>query len=216
LFLLLFIPLTNKLYASLFRGIEAWGNNHFRTIHIQKLDLLTRAQITTALIQVARTTRYVLFLLVISTCIFIVLGLYSPTHSLSQAVVGKLFETGLLLWEKILDFLPNLFMLLAIGILTRLALKVMGFFYDAIWRGKIRVNTLHHELVEPTYQLLKLLVIAFAPEAAFPYIPGSSSPVFKAISIFVGFLLSLGSTSLISNIVSGIVLTYSYPFYRQR
>jgi small-conductance mechanosensitive channel len=45
--------------------------------------------------------------------------------------------------------------------------------------------------------------------AAFPYIPGSSSLVFKAISIFVGFLLSLGSTSMASNIISGIVLTYS-------
>jgi len=96
-----------------------------------------------------------------------------------------------------------------ITILTRMALKVMGFFYDAIWRGKIRVNSLHHELVEPTYQLLRLLVIAFALVAAFPYIPGSSSPVFKAISIFIGFLLSLGSTSLASNIVSGIVLTYT-------
>ncbi len=85
----------------------------------------------------------------------------------------------------------------------------MSFFYDAIWKGKIRVNKLHHELVEPTYQLLRLLVIAFALVAAFPYIPGSSSPVFKAISIFIGFLLSLGSTSLASNVVSGIVLTYT-------
>ncbi len=75
--------------------------------------------------------------------------------------------------------------------------------------GKIWVNTLHHELVEPTYQLLRMLVIAFALVAAFPYIPGSSSPVFKAISIFIGFLLSLGSTSLASNVVAGIVLTYT-------
>ena len=100
-------------------------------------------------------------------------------------------------------------MLLVVFGVTRLVLKVMGFLYEAIWKGKIQVNTLHHDLVEPTYQLLRLLVIAFALVAAFPYIPGSSSPVFKAISIFIGFLLSLGSTSLASNIVSGIVLTYT-------
>jgi len=53
------------------------------------------------------------------------------------------------------------------------------------------------------------MIIAFTLVAAFPYIPGSSSPVFKGLSIFVGFLLSLGSTSLVSNIVAGIVLTYT-------
>ena len=63
--------------------------------------------------------------------------------------------------------------------------------------------------MEPTYQLLRFLVIAFALVAAFPYIPGSSSPMFRGLSIFVGFLISLGSTSLVTNIISGIVLTYS-------
>jgi small-conductance mechanosensitive channel len=68
---------------------------------------------------------------------------------------------------------------------------------------------MHPDLVDPTYQLLRLLVIAFAIVAAFPYIPGSDSPVFRGISIFVGFLLSLGSTSLVSNLIAGLVLIYT-------
>ena len=209
LFLVLFIMGTKRLAASLCRVIDSWEHYHFHTIRIQKLDLLTRAQIATALKRVVKIVRNLLLLLVISTCLFIILSLYSVTRGLSQAIGGGLFEIGASLWEGIQAFLPNLLILIAITVLTRLALKLMGFFYDAIWKGKIRVNTLHHELVEPTYQLLRLLVIAFAVVAAFPYIPGSSSPVFKAISIFIGFLLSLGSTSMASNIVSGIVLTYS-------
>lgn len=207
--LLLFIAVTNRLYASLYRRIDDWGHYHFRTIRIQKLDLLTRAQIAAALIKFVKTTRYVLLSVAISACVFIILGLYKLTSGLSQAIGGWLSAIGASAWDGIRAVLPNLLILVVIIILTRQVLKVMGFFYDAIWGGKIRVNTLHHELVEPTYQLLRLLVIAFALVAAFPYIPGSSSPVFKAISIFVGFLLSLGSTSLASNIVSGIVLTYT-------
>ncbi len=209
LFLSLFIIITNRLYASLYRSIEDWEHYHFRTIRIQKLDLVTRAQIATVLLQVVKTARNVLLLLVISSCLFIILSLYSLTSGLSQAFSDLLSEIGITLWGGIQAILPNLLILVAISIVTRLALKVMSFFYEAIWKGKIRVNSLHDELVEPTYQLLRLLVIAFAIVAAFPYIPGSSSPVFKAISIFIGFLLSLGSTSMASNIVSGIVLTYT-------
>ena len=209
LFLSLFIIGTNRLYASLSRIIEDWEHYNFRTIRIQKLDLLTRVQIAAALMQVVKTVRNALLLLVTAACLFIILSLYSLTNGLSQAVSSSLLTLGTSIWGGIEAILPNLLILLVITFLTRLALRVMRFFYDAIWKGKIQVNSLHHELMEPTYQLLRLLVIAFAIVAAFPYIPGSSSPVFKAISIFVGFLLSLGSTSMASNIVSGIVLTYT-------
>ena len=207
--LLLFSTALNRLCATLYRHIENWGHYYFRTVRIQKLDLLTRAQIAGALTQTVKTSRIVLITLVLSACFLLITSLYTLTSGISQAVGGWLTEISGVLSKEIAAFLPNLLMLVVISILTRLALKVMGFFYDAIFGGKIRVNKLHHELVEPTFQLLRLLVIAFALVAAFPYIPGSSSPVFKAISIFVGFLLSLGSTSLANNIISGIVLTYT-------
>ncbi|MCK4725330.1 MAG: mechanosensitive ion channel, partial [Anaerolineales bacterium] len=53
------------------------------------------------------------------------------------------------------------------------------------------------------------LTVALALVAAYPYIPGSDSPAFRYISLFIGFLLSLGSTSLVANIIAGIVLTYT-------
>ncbi len=46
----------------------------------------------------------------------------------------------------------------------------------------------------------------------FPYLPGSSSPAFRGISIFLGVLFSLGSASSISNMISGIILTYMRAF----
>ena len=209
LFLILFITGTNRIYTSLYEKIEAWGHNHFRTIRIQRLDLVTRKQIAAALIQVVKTTRFSLLILISAGCFVEVLSLYPLTSSVSYVVIEWVSEIVISLWKNAQAFFPNLFMLVLISMGTRLALKVMEFFYDAFWKGTIQIQSLHPELVEPTYQLLRLLVIAFALVAAFPYIPGSSSPVFRAISIFAGFLLSLGSTSLASNIVSGIVLTYT-------
>jgi small-conductance mechanosensitive channel len=55
-------------------------------------------------------------------------------------------------------------------------------------------------------------MLALAAVIVFPYLPGSDSPAFQGISIFIGVLLSLGSTSAVSNIVAGVVLTYMIPF----
>jgi small-conductance mechanosensitive channel len=43
----------------------------------------------------------------------------------------------------------------------------------------------------------------------YPYIPGSSSNAFKGMSVFVGLLLSLGSSSVVGQFTSGLVLMYS-------
>jgi small-conductance mechanosensitive channel len=47
---------------------------------------------------------------------------------------------------------------------------------------------------------------------AYPYIPGSDSEAFKGISLLLGVLFSLGSTSLISNIIAGYTMTYRRAF----
>ncbi len=46
----------------------------------------------------------------------------------------------------------------------------------------------------------------------FPYLPGSSSNIFKGVSVFLGVLFSLGSSSAIANMVAGLVITYMRPF----
>lgn len=64
----------------------------------------------------------------------------------------------------------------------------------------------------PTFNIVKVLIYAFALIVIFPYLPGSNSPIFQGVSIFVGILFSLGSSTAISNAVAGIVMTYMHPF----
>ena len=47
---------------------------------------------------------------------------------------------------------------------------------------------------------------------AYPYIPGSASDAFKGISIFVGVVFSLASTTAISNLIAGYALIYRRAF----
>jgi len=46
----------------------------------------------------------------------------------------------------------------------------------------------------------------------FPLLPDSETAVFRGVSVFLGVLFSLGSTTVISNVVAGLVLTYMRSF----
>ncbi len=64
----------------------------------------------------------------------------------------------------------------------------------------------------PTFNIIKTLLYVFMFIIIFPYLPGSNTPIFQGVSVFVGVVISLGSTSLIGNAVAGLVLTYMRPF----
>ena len=46
----------------------------------------------------------------------------------------------------------------------------------------------------------------------YPYIPGSQSPAFKGVTIFIGVLFSLGSSSFLAKLIAGYTMTYRRAF----
>ena len=104
---------------------------------------------------------------------------------------------------------PELFMVALIVIVARIASRGVGFWCDAIERGHVRVEWLYPETIRPTRRLLMVLVWIFAGIMAYPHIPGSNTDAFKGVSVFVGLLVTLGSSGLVNQIMSGFMLTYS-------
>jgi small-conductance mechanosensitive channel len=76
----------------------------------------------------------------------------------------------------------------------------------------VQLANFEAEWAIPTYRIVRVLVVVFALVLAYPYIPGSDSEAFKGISILLGVLFSLGSTSMISNIIAGYAMTYRRAF----
>lgn len=64
----------------------------------------------------------------------------------------------------------------------------------------------------PTFHIIRFLLYAFMIAMIYPYLPGSDSGVFQGISVFVGLIVSLGSSTVIGNIIAGLVITYMRPF----
>ncbi|MEN8227766.1 MAG: mechanosensitive ion channel family protein [Bacteroidota bacterium] len=112
----------------------------------------------------------------------------------------------------LLNFLPNLFYIFVIIVIARYVVRVFTTITKEIEEDNLVLKGFHKDWAKPTFNIIKIVLYAFTLVFIFPYLPGSDSPAFKGVSIFLGVLFSLGSTSAIANIVAGIVITYMRPY----
>lgn len=140
-------------------------------------------------------------------------GLFPQTAGISTTLLDYLKAAFGRVGTAIINYLPSGGFVLIVCLLTHYVIQALKFWADAIERGDVPVKGLHPEMVKPTYQLLRFAIAIFALVIAFPYLPGGQSEAFKGVSIFLGVLLSLGSSSAVSNVLAGLVLTYMRPFH---
>ena len=108
-----------------------------------------------------------------------------------------------------LHSLPGLFAVIVIFFLTRWIVRLARTFFDQVVLGRIRVSWLDPEVAQATQRILTGIAWILAIVVAYPYIPGSGTDAFKGISVFVGLMISLGSTGIINQVMSGLFVVYS-------
>ncbi len=113
---------------------------------------------------------------------------------------------------SIWNYLPNLFSILVIVLVMRYVIRLVKYIFNEIETGKLNLPGFHSDWAQTTFSLVKFLLVAFSLILIFPYLPGSDSEIFKGVSVFLGVLVSFGSSSVITNIMAGLVLTYMRPF----
>jgi small-conductance mechanosensitive channel len=114
--------------------------------------------------------------------------------------------------RAVLADVPDLIFLAVLIIVVRYVLRIFRVFFDAVEQGTVTLSDFDPEWGSPTFRVVRICVLAFAMVVAYPYIPGSNSEAFKGVSIFVGLLLSIGSTSFVANIIAGYTLIYRRAF----
>ena len=110
------------------------------------------------------------------------------------------------------EYLPNLFTIIVIVLVFKYSIRFVSYIFSEIDAGKLKINGFHEDWAIPTFSIVKFLLYAFMFIMIFPYLPGSDSGIFQGVSVFLGLLVSLGSSSAISNMVAGLVITYMRPF----
>jgi small-conductance mechanosensitive channel len=194
------------------RALEERVHRQIRDVEIASYKLIDSEQIWTA---VRGTLRAILALLGLAAG-FVSLGLALRQFPWTRAAANNLFSYLLdplrAMGRSLLGALPNLIFLVVLLVIVRWALKAARLFFGSVKRGKVTLRGFDPTWADPTYRLVRIGVIAFGVIVAYPYIPGSSSDAFKAVSIFGGILFSLGSSSIIASVIAGYAMTYRRTF----
>lgn len=195
------------------RAAADWyTHQHLKERGSRILSLFSRATLLEATANALSVARWIITLVLFNFFLNYTIRLFPGTGEISRTLGSYLLAPLYALGAAALSYLPNLFFVLLVAIIANYLIRLSNYVFIKIARGAILVEGFYPDWAVPTAKLVRLLIIVLALIIAFPYLPGSHSPAFQGISLFVGVLFSLGSSSTISNVINGVILTYMRAF----
>jgi len=176
---------------------------------IADVDIVRTSQLPALERAVVTALSIVLDLLVIYGTVGFVLRRFPYTRPWGESMRGFLLTTAKNLGLGVADAIPGLVTVLIILFITRMLVRLIGFWFNAIERGSLTPRWIYPETAQPTRRLMTGLLWIFAIVVAYPYLPGSGTDAFKGVSVFLGLMVTFGSSGLVNQIMSGFMVTYS-------
>jgi len=192
--------------------ITACKGTYIRTLRFQSIELLHEDQMTALLLSSVRFIRLVLMLGLLYLYIPLVLSFFPMTEGVAARLFGYIEAPVVKVWQGVTAYLPNVFFILVITVCTWYVIRFSRFLFHEVEKQNISLPGFYPDWAMPSFKITRFLIIAFAVVVAFPYLPGSDSPAFRGVSVFLGVLFSLGSSSAVANVVAGVILTYMRAF----
>ena len=137
------------------------------------------------------------------------LGRFIATAPIAEQMADWLW--GRLVWvgDGIVGGLPGLVTVVIVLAITRVAVDLLRYFFDAVQGGRLRLAMFHPDTIGATRRIVTLLFWAVGLAAAYPYLPGASSAAFQGLSVLFGLMITLGSAGIVAQAMSGLVVVYS-------
>lgn len=208
----LLFRLTIYLYRRLKQRIIRLATSKLRSVVVKDYEFLTKEQQTRILIFAALMVRYLFTAIQLIITIPILFSIFPQTEKLAITIFSYIYKPIKVIFYAILDYIPNIFIIVIIYFLIRYIIKGLKYLANEIESGKLRITGFYADWAQPTFNIVKFLLYAFMIAMVYPYLPGANTGVFQGISVFVGLIVSLGSTAVIGNIIAGLVITYMRPF----
>ncbi len=211
-FFLLFLKTLLLLFRHMTGKVGAWKGTLIRPVRVHSVELLSEERIAALGITALAALRLELMLGLLYGYLMLMFSFFEATRSWAGTLAGYLLAPVRTVLGSVIDFLPNLFYIAVIAAFAYYLVKLLRFFFTELDKGTFILPGFYPEWAVPTFKLVRVLVAFFALIVIFPYIPGSDSPGFKGLSVFLGLLLSLCLSTAITNIIAGVAITYMRPF----
>lgn len=212
LILVLLIVYLKKFFRWTAKKIEEQEGKLIQGIKLKNYVLFDAKREISVLLSINTLLKWVF----IGICIYIVLpilfNIFPWTQDFSKTLFGYILNPLKKMTTSLWHYLPNLITIIVIVVVFRYIIKGIHFLKDEVEVGNLQLSGFYPDWANPTYQILKVILYAFMFVLVFPYLPGSDSPVFQGVSVFLGFLFTFGSAGSLSNVIAGLVLTYMRLF----
>lgn len=208
----LFFWLTTWLYKKLKLRIQKLKDTRLKPITIQDYELLNTQKQVNLLIFLANIGRYVVMLLQLLITVPLLFSIFPQTKSLAYTIFSYIWNPVKSILLGIVDYIPNLFTIIVIFYAVKYLVKGLRYLATEVESGHLKIHGFYADWAMPTYHIFRFLLYAFMIAMIYPYLPGANSDIFKGISVFVGLIVSLGSSTVIGNVIAGLVITYMRPF----
>lgn len=203
---------TNWLYRKLKLRIGKLKDTRLKAISIQDYELLDTQKQVNLLVFLANIGRYIVMGLQLLITVPLLFAIFPQTKSLAYIIFSYIWNPIKSILLGIVDYIPNLFTIVVIYYAVRYLVRGLRYLASEIESGRLKIHGFYPDWAVPTYHICRFLLYAFMLAMIYPYLPGSKSGVFQGISVFVGLIISLGSSTVIANVIAGMVITYMRAF----
>ena len=209
---LILIKLTIWLFAKWRSKVMHRVMDWIKPIRIKDYELLDVHRQGLAVMFIYKVLRILVILFQLLISVPVLFSIFPETKTFVDTVIGYVLNPVKDILSSVLGFLPNMFKIVIIIICFRYMVRVLKYFSVEIASGRLKLNGFYPDWAPPTFVILRMLCYALMLVMIWPLLPSSNSAVFQGVSVFMGLIVSLGSTSIIGNVMAGMVMTYMRPF----
>ena len=206
------IFLLNKYSNRIRNFFTKYLSTRLNGIKIKDYELVSKSGELMFLRRIFNIVKYIFILLIVYLTLPLIFRLFPWTKGWSDLLLNFILNPLRQILDKTIKFIPDLISIIVIYFVFHYINKLIKFLATEIETGKLTINGFFPDWAKPTYNIVRFVLYAFMLVVIWPFIPGSGSDIFKGVSVFLGLLISLGSSTAIGNIVAGLVITYMRPF----
>jgi small-conductance mechanosensitive channel len=211
LVVVLLLYLVQKGFRVALEKLDEWARTA-KGLRFQKALILSPKRVRHPVVLFLRVGRLLAWVAILYFSIPLILSYFPITAPFASTIMPYVTGPAIQFVAAIVGYLPRLVTLILIIIAIRYLLRFLRFLANALENEEIRLPEFEPDWADPTYKLVRSLMLLAALMISYPYLPGAGSDIFKGFSIFVGALVTLGASTAINNVISGIVLTYTRAF----
>lgn len=201
-----------KLFQWTATKIQLQEGKLIKGIKVRDYTIFDEIRQVKVLISLNRILKWTLIVVLVYIALPILFGIFPWTKNFADILLGYILNPLKNMASSVWNYLPKLFTIIVIVVVFKYVLKGTHFLKNELEEGNLSLSGFYADWANPTYQIIRVIIIAFMMVLIFPYLPGSDSPVFQGVSVFLGVLFTFGSSGSLSNIVAGLVLTYMRLF----